>query len=80
MPICLTVAATPGTAWVISREALRLFVDGSILVEWSDAQGVQQEPGNWTLRDTLFAGCAQADLLREDDAHRAVIERRSCCV
>ena len=38
-PVALSIAATPGTAWVVARDALRLFVDGAVLVEWSDAQG-----------------------------------------
>ncbi|TIC85539.1 hypothetical protein [Nocardioides sp. GY 10127] len=38
-PICLSVAATAGTAWVLARDALQLFVDGAVLVDWSEAAG-----------------------------------------
>jgi hypothetical protein len=39
MPAVLSVAAEPGTVWVVARDARRLFVDGAVLVDWSEAEG-----------------------------------------
>lgn len=39
MPVVLSVAAEPGTARAVARDALRLFVDGAVLVDWSEAEG-----------------------------------------
>jgi hypothetical protein len=34
MGVALSVAATAKTAWVISSDAITLFVDGSVAVDW----------------------------------------------
>ena len=34
MPVALSIAATAKTAWVIAADAITLFVDGSVLLDW----------------------------------------------
>jgi HK97 family phage major capsid protein len=37
MPVALSIAATAKTAWVVAADAILLFVDGTVLVDWDSS-------------------------------------------
>lgn len=41
MPIGLSIACTPKTAWILAADAVLLFTAGGVMVDWSDSTGFQ---------------------------------------